>query len=65
MLQPSRVEMKLHQEFTIAHPVDEVWRSFRDVPRVAGCLPGVDGEAAAEAFAANTTAGSPIGALRC
>jgi uncharacterized protein len=57
--------MKLPQEFTIAHPLDEVWRFFRDVPRVAGCLPGVDGEAAAEASAANTTAGSPIGALRC
>jgi carbon monoxide dehydrogenase subunit G len=34
--------MKLHQEFTIAHPVDEVWRFFRDVPRVAGCLPGAE-----------------------
>ena len=34
--------MKLHQEFTIAHPVDEVWRFFHDVPRVAGCLPGAE-----------------------
>ena len=34
--------MKLHQEFTIAHPLDEVWRFFRDVPRVAGCLPGAE-----------------------
>jgi uncharacterized protein len=34
--------MKLHQEFTIAHPLDDVWRFFRDVPRVAGCLPGAE-----------------------
>jgi uncharacterized protein len=34
--------MKLHQEFTIAHPLDEVWRFFHDVPRVAGCLPGAE-----------------------
>jgi carbon monoxide dehydrogenase subunit G len=34
--------MKLHQEFTIAQPLDEVWRFFRDVPRVAGCLPGAE-----------------------
>jgi carbon monoxide dehydrogenase subunit G len=34
--------MKLHQEFTIAHPVDQVWRFFCDVRRVAGCLPGAE-----------------------
>lgn len=34
--------MKLHQEFTIAHPLDEVWRFFHDVPKVAGCLPGAE-----------------------
>jgi len=32
--------MKLHQEFTIAHPLDQVWRFFHDVPKVASCLPG-------------------------
>ncbi|WP_213770849.1 SRPBCC family protein [Bradyrhizobium sp. dw_78] len=34
--------MKLHQEFTIAHPLDEVWRFLHDVPKVAGCLPGAE-----------------------
>jgi uncharacterized protein len=34
--------MKLHQEFVIARPLDEVWRFFRDVPDVAACLPGAE-----------------------
>ncbi|WJR77887.1 2Fe-2S iron-sulfur cluster-binding protein [Bradyrhizobium sp. NP1] len=28
------------QSFTVAHPVDEVWNFFRDIPAVASCLPG-------------------------
>ncbi|WP_315836298.1 SRPBCC family protein [Bradyrhizobium prioriisuperbiae] len=34
--------MKLHQEFTIAQPLDAVWDFFHDVPRVAACLPGAE-----------------------
>jgi uncharacterized protein len=34
--------MKLHQEFVIARPLDEVWRFFHDVPDVAACLPGAE-----------------------
>lgn len=34
--------MKLHQEFVIARPLDEVWRFFHDVGAVAGCLPGAE-----------------------
>ena len=34
--------MKLHQEFTIAHPLAEVWHFFHDVPKVAACLPGAE-----------------------
>jgi carbon-monoxide dehydrogenase small subunit len=34
--------MKLHQEFVIARPLDEVWRFFHDVPNVAACLPGAE-----------------------
>jgi uncharacterized protein len=34
--------MKLHQEFTIARPLDEVWAFFHDVPKVAACLPGAE-----------------------
>ncbi|MCK1387579.1 SRPBCC family protein [Bradyrhizobium sp. 21] len=34
--------MKLHQEFVIARPIDEVWSFFRDVPRVAMCVPGAE-----------------------
>jgi uncharacterized protein len=34
--------MKLHQEFVIARPLDEVWRFFHDIPAVAGCLPGAE-----------------------
>lgn len=41
--------MKLHQEFTIAHSLDDVWRFFHDVPRVAGCLPGAEYVGATEA----------------
>ncbi len=25
-----------------SHPIDEVWRFFHDVPKVAGCLPGAE-----------------------
>jgi carbon-monoxide dehydrogenase small subunit len=34
--------MKLHQEFVIARPIDEVWSFLRDVPRVAVCVPGAE-----------------------
>ncbi|MGA7809840.1 SRPBCC family protein [Bradyrhizobium sp.] len=34
--------MKLHQEFVIARPLDEVWSFLHDIPKVAGCLPGAD-----------------------
>lgn len=34
--------MKLHQEFVIARPLDEVWSFFHDVPRVAVCVPGAE-----------------------
>jgi len=34
--------MKLHQEFVIARPLDDVWSFLHDVPGVAGCLPGAE-----------------------
>jgi carbon monoxide dehydrogenase subunit G len=34
--------MKLHQEFVIARPFEEVWSFFHDVPNVAACLPGAE-----------------------
>src|SRR5438477_3591571 len=34
--------MKLHQEFVIARPIDQVWSFFHDVPRVAVCVPGAE-----------------------
>lgn len=34
--------MLIHQEFTVAAPLPAVWAFFRDVPRVATCVPGVE-----------------------
>jgi len=34
--------MKLHQEFTVASPLDTVWAYFHDIPRVAAALPGAE-----------------------
>ena len=34
--------MKLHQEFVIARPIDQVWSFFHDVPCVAVCVPGAE-----------------------
>lgn len=30
----------LTESFTVAHPVDQVWAFFADIPQVASCLPG-------------------------
>jgi uncharacterized protein len=40
--------MKLHQEFTMARPLEEVWSFFHDLPHVAACLPGAEYIGAAE-----------------
>ncbi|MBB4664873.1 SRPBCC family protein [Conexibacter arvalis] len=34
--------MRMEQSFTVAAPVDEVWRALVDVQRVAPCLPGAE-----------------------
>lgn len=34
--------MRIEQSFTVAAPVDEVWRALVDVRRVAPCLPGAE-----------------------
>jgi uncharacterized protein len=34
--------MRLEQSFTVAAPVEDVWRALIDVERVAPCLPGAD-----------------------
>lgn len=34
--------MRLEQSFTVAAPVEEVWRALIDVERVAPCLPGAE-----------------------
>lgn len=34
--------MKIHQEFTVARPIDTVWAYFHDVPSVATSLPGAE-----------------------
>ena len=31
----------VEREFVMEHPVDALWALFEDLPRVAGCLPGV------------------------
>lgn len=41
--------MKIHQQITIAQPIEVVWRFFHDAPAVAACLPGAEyGGAAGE-----------------
>jgi carbon monoxide dehydrogenase subunit G len=34
--------MKITQEFTVDRPLPVVWEFFKDVPRVARCLPGAE-----------------------
>lgn len=34
--------MKIEQSFTVARPIDEVWRFFHDIPAVAECMPGAE-----------------------
>ncbi|HTW21004.1 MAG TPA: SRPBCC domain-containing protein [Mycobacteriales bacterium] len=34
--------MRLHEEFRIGEPVDDVWRFFEQPERVAECMPGVE-----------------------
>ncbi|MFJ9046291.1 SRPBCC domain-containing protein [Streptomyces sp. NPDC102347] len=46
--------MELRHEFTVPVPVDDAWRAFLDVERVAPCLPG----ASVEAYDDKTVTGS-------
>lgn len=32
--------MLISNDFEVAEPVETVWRTFQDIPRVASCLPG-------------------------
>ena len=34
--------MLIKNDFAVAAPVDQVWRVFDDIPRVASCLPGAE-----------------------
>jgi carbon monoxide dehydrogenase subunit G len=34
--------MLIKDEFTVAEPVETVWRFFDDIPQVAACLPGTE-----------------------
>ncbi len=34
--------MKLHQEFVIAQPLEEVWSFLHDIAGVAVCVPGAE-----------------------
>lgn len=34
--------MKLNQEFEVARSLADVWEFFKDIPTVAGCLPGAE-----------------------
>jgi uncharacterized protein len=34
--------VKLHQEFTVAEPIETVWRFFEEPEAVANCMPGVE-----------------------
>ena len=38
----------VEREFTVGYPVDALWALFVDLPRVAGCLPGVAIESSEE-----------------
>jgi uncharacterized protein len=46
--------MELHHEFTVPVPVDDAWRTFLDIERVAPCMPG----AAVEDYDGKTVTGS-------
>ncbi|MFI9244595.1 SRPBCC family protein [Streptomyces sp. NPDC053086] len=46
--------MELEHEFTVPVPVDDAWRAFVDIDRVAPCLPG----ATVEEFDGRTVTGS-------
>ena len=46
--------MELRHEFTVPVPVDDAWRAFLDIERVAPCLPG----AAVEEYDDRTVTGS-------
>ncbi len=34
--------MKLHREFVVARPLEEVWNFLHDIPGVAVCIPGAE-----------------------
>jgi hypothetical protein len=34
--------MLIKNDFEVAAPVEQVWRAFDDIPRVAACLPGAE-----------------------
>ena len=34
--------MKLHEEFSVAHDVEDVWKFFEQPEAVAACMPGVE-----------------------
>jgi carbon monoxide dehydrogenase subunit G len=40
--------VKLHNEFTVAAPLEETWRTLLDIERVATCLPGAAVEPAGD-----------------
>ncbi|MFL5818801.1 MAG: SRPBCC family protein [Conexibacter sp.] len=40
--------MRLHNEFTVAAPLQRTWETLLDVERVAGCLPGASVEPTGE-----------------
>ena len=34
--------MKMEYDFTIKRPIEDVWNSFKDIPKVASCMPGAE-----------------------
>ena len=34
--------MKMEYDFIILRPIDDVWKSFKDIPTVASCMPGAE-----------------------
>ncbi len=34
--------MKMEYDFIVKRPIDDVWKSFKDIPTVAKCMPGAE-----------------------
>jgi carbon monoxide dehydrogenase subunit G len=56
--------MLVKDSFTVQAPVEVVWALFEDVPRISGCMPGVDAvkQTAPDAYQGTLSRVGPISA---